>query len=185
MRGQKSKMKQMKLGRTIAAEREHVESESERMMARKKVHRRQTTSVLMVILMLAILGLIGYLGMKEMVEKEVIETTPQDIKQQVKAQIVDEDNRGQISMRTMNYILQLEGDLRDLGYEVTKVTLPTGKSRELYIDIAGVGAFFKVNTDRESALVAEDVSRMVKYLKEKNLQPKYVDVRVEGKAYYQ
>lgn len=175
----------MRLGRTIAAEREHVESESERMMARKKVHRRQTTSVLMVVLMLVILGLIGYLGMKEMVTPSVEEVTVQDVKNQIKAQIVDEDNRGQISMRTLNYIRQLEGDLKDLGLEVTKVTLPTGKSRELYVDLATVGAYFKVNTDRDTALTAEDIERMVRYLKERNLQPKYVDVRIEGKAYFE
>lgn len=35
MRGQKKKMQGMKLGRTIAAERERAESDSERMLARK------------------------------------------------------------------------------------------------------------------------------------------------------
>lgn len=183
MRGRREKMKQMRLGQTIAAEREPAESDSERMQARKKVHRRQTTSVVMVLLMFTTLGLIAYLSMKEMVQPDRGKDTS-DTQAAVQAQIIDEDARGQISGRIMKYIAQLEADLKDLGYTVTKVTLPTGKSRELYVDLDGATNFYKVNVDRETALVAEDIDRMARYLQEKDLHPEYVDVRVEGKAYY-
>lgn len=66
MRGQKSQMKGMKAGQTIAAERERAESDSERMQARKKQHRRRATSVIVGALMMGILGLATYLGMKEL-----------------------------------------------------------------------------------------------------------------------
>lgn len=183
MRGRKTISNQVRMGRTIVGEREYAESESERMQARKKVHRRRTTSVIIVFLMMVALGLMGYIGMKEMV-KPVTETEPQVTPADVQAQIVDEDARGRISSRMMRYIAQLEGDLKDLGYTLKKVTLPTGKSRELYLDVEGSATFYKVNTDRETALVAEDIDRMARYLKVQNLTPEYVDVRIEGKAYY-
>ena len=82
------------------------------------------------------------------------------------------------------YIIQLEEDFRALGYTVTKVILPVNTSRELYVDLAGETTYFKVSMDRGAAVTAEDVERMLRYLKERELAPEYVDVRVEGKAYY-
>lgn len=179
-----SKMKQMRLGQTIVAERERAESESARMQARKKAHRRQTTSILIVALMLAILGLAFYLGMKEIwaPEDATVLETQQTYK--IQAEVVDEDHHNQISTRVQKYIAELEQDLRSLGMRVTKVVLPTGKSRELYVDIDGMEAYFKVNIDRGTAVTAEDIQRMARYLSEQDLHPSYVDVRLEGKAYY-
>lgn len=64
MRGQ-NKMKRMRAGQTIVAERERAESESERMQARKKAHRKKTTSVVMALLVMAIIGLVCYIAIKE------------------------------------------------------------------------------------------------------------------------
>ncbi len=179
----KSKRTRMRLGQTIVAEREHVESESERMLARKKAHRRQTTSILIVTLMLLILGLAFYLGMKELAITPEI-TDENTASYQIRAEVVDEDRRGQISSRVRAYIADLEQDLRDLGLTVIKVTLPTGASRALYVDIEGQEAYYKVDIDRDAATTAEDIERMSRYLAEKDLHPEYVDVRVEGRAYY-
>ncbi len=180
----KSKMKRMRAGQTIVAERERVESESERMQARKKVHRRQTTSILVVALMLLILGLAFYLGMKELAIGPVTNVENVTESYQVKAEIVDEDRRGQISSRVQAYIADLEQDLQALGLTVKKVTLPTGMIRALYVDIEGQEAYYKVDIDRSAAVTAEDIERMTRYLAEKDLHPEYVDVRIEGKAYY-
>lgn len=179
-----SKMKQMRLGQTIVAERERAESESARMQARKKAHRRQMTSILIVALMLAILGLAFYLGMKEIWAPAEVANLGTKNAYQIKAEVVDEDHRNQISTRVQKYIAELEQDLQSLGMKVTKVVLPTGKSRELYVDIEGVEAYFKVNIDRGTAVSAEDIGRMARYLGEQDLHPSYVDVRIEGKAYY-
>lgn len=177
----KSKMKSMRLGQTIVAEREYAESESERMQAQRKVRRRRVHGVMTLLLMMAVLGLVSYLVVKETLGKEeVIEET----EYKIVAQIIDEDNRGQISMRVKSYIAQLEQDFQDAGYRVAKVTLPTGMSRELYIDLEGREEYYKVNTDRGSAVTVEDVERMMRYLDEHDLHPEYVDVRVEGRAYY-
>lgn len=183
MRGH-SKMKRMNRGQTIVAEREYAESESERMQARKKLHRKRMRSVVVVALLLVILVLLLYMTGKGYVKEMSPIKSTNEVEYEVKAKIIDEDNRGQISTRMRTYIAQLERDLHDLGYTVTQVVLPTGTSRELYVDLEGQKTYLKVNLDRGTAVTAEDADRVLKYLKERDLQPTYVDVRVEGKAYY-
>lgn len=186
MRGQKEVTKQMRRGRTIVAEREQAESESERMQARRRTRRKKNTAAVIVLLMGAVLALSAYLGIEQLSKKRnegLLGGRSDDVR--IEAQVVDEDNRGQISTRVREYIAQLEGDFRDLGYVVSKVTLPTGASREIYVDIDGwEGMFIKVNIDRETAVSAEDAARMLRYLAEHDLHPGYVDVRVVGRAYY-
>lgn len=182
----KRQSKELRKGRTIAAEREPVETESERMQARRKVHRRKTSALVIVLLLAMILGLGAYLGMEELSrEREAIRGEQEKEEVKIQAQIVDEDNRGEISRRVREYIAQLEGDFRDLGFRVKKVTLPKGMSRELFVDLEGKdGLYFKVSIDRETAVSAEDAVRMLTYLEEHDLHPGYVDVRLAEKAYY-
>ena len=182
-RERRGELPQMKLGQTIVAERERVESDSERMRARKAQRRKRGAAVVTGVLMVVILGVLLWLGARQLLDQ------PQDLAEvaetyEIQAEIVDEDNTGRISERVRGYIGQLEQDLADLGYKVTRVTLPTGTSRELYVDLEGVEWFFKVTTDRDAAMTAEDMERMVRYLRERDLKPAYVDVRVEGKAFY-
>ena len=182
-RERRGELPQMKLGQTIVAERERVESDSERMRARKAQRRKRGAAVVTGVLMVVILGVLLWLGARQLLDQ------PQDLAEvaetyEIQAEIVDEDNTGRISERVRGYIGQLEQDLTDLGYKVTRVTLPTGTSRELYVDLEGVEWFFKVTTDRDAAMTAEDMERMVRYLRQRDLKPAYVDVRVEGKAFY-
>ena len=182
-RERRGELPQMKLGQTIVAERERVESDSERMRARKAQRRKRGAAVVTGVLMVVILGVLLWLGARQLLDQ------PQDLAEvaemyEIQAEIVDEDNTGRISERVRGYIGQLEQDLADLGYKVTRATLPTGTSRELYVDLEGVEWFFKVTTDRDAAMTAEDMERMVRYLRERDLKPAYVDVRVEGKAFY-
>lgn len=186
-RERKRQAKELRRGRTIAAEREPAETESERIQARRKVHRRKTSALITVLLMAMVLGLGGYLGMEELSREQraLEEENSEKQKVQIIAQVVDEDNRGEISRRVQEYIAQLEGDFRDLGYTVTKVTLPKGLSRELFVDLEGKeGMYFKVNIDRGTAVSVEDAVRMIRYLDEHDIHPGYVDIRVAGRAYY-
>lgn len=183
MRGHQ-KTKQLKRGQTIVAERERAEADSERIQEHQRTKRKHTTSVVTAALLLAALGLLAYTAGKNMVaeyEQSTKNPTPEYV---IKAEIVDEDNRGKISARIKDYIAQLEQDLADLGYSVTQVTLPTGTSRELYVDLDGEETYYKVNIDRGSAVTAEDIDRTLRYLHTNDLHPAYADVRVEGKAYF-
>lgn len=180
----KSSMKGMRLGQTIVAEREYAESDSERMQARRKAHRKQRTSVVIVALMLVVLGLMAYLGVKEMQKDYAGDGVGRAETEPVTAEIVDEDGREQITARVREYVGQLEKNLREQGYTVTRVVLPTGMSRALYVDLEGRTGYLKVNIDRGAGVTAEDAVRMLKYVDESGLTPEYIDVRVEGKAYY-
>lgn len=181
-RNRSAELPRMKLGQTIVAERERVQSESERMQMRKVQRRKRWTAVLAGVLMVAILGVLLLMGVRQLMTPPVEEAA--ETEYQIQAEIVDEDNTGRISERVRSYIEQLEQDVADLGYKVTRVTLPTGTSRDLYVDLEGVEWFFKVTVDRDAAVTAEDMERMVRYLRERDLKPGYVDVRVEGKAFY-
>ena len=175
----------MKRGQTIVAEREKVETSSERMYARKKSKHKRTFAVIVVVLILAVLVAAAITAWRKLmpVEPTKIETIPVT----PQAMIIDEasNDNSNVTTRLKEYVANLETDLKDANYKVNRVTLPTGKSREIYVDIEGRSYFFKVNTDRGAGVTAEDITRMIKYLDEKNIKPsKYVDVRVEGKAFY-
>ena len=60
MRGQSKNGEQMRRGRTIVAERERAESESERMQARRQAHRKKKRSMLVGVLFLVVIGLSAY-----------------------------------------------------------------------------------------------------------------------------
>lgn len=183
MRGQE-RAQGVKRGQTIVAERERAEADSERMLARKQLRRKRGWAVVIAGLMMAILGLLAYSGAKELMGFGEGNDGDAAAAQEITAEVIDESGRGQISMRMKEYIVQLEEDFRELGYMVTKVVLPIGTSRELYVDLAGETTYFKVSMERGAAVTAEDAVRMLRYLRERELTPEYVDVRVEGKAYY-
>lgn len=184
MRGQKKTGVRLKRGQTIVAERERAESESERIQEHQRTKRKHTMSVVIGVLVLVVLGLLAYLTGKNLFEEYDQSVNAPVAEYEIKAQIVDEDRRGQVSKRVREYIALLEQDFRDAGYTVTQVILPTGMSRELYVDLQGMETYFKVNIDRDVAVTVEDAVRMIKYLQEKDIKPVYVDVRIEGKAYY-
>lgn len=175
----------MKRGQTIVAEREKVETASERMHARQKTKHKRTFAIIVVLLILAALVIAAIIAWRKLIPNEPtkIEATPVT----PQAMIVDEasGNNSNITTRLKEYVANLETDLKDSGYKVARVTLPAGKSREIYVDVEGRPYYFKVNTDRGAGVTAEDISRMIKYLDGKDIKPsKYVDVRVEGKAFY-
>ena len=113
----REKLPQMKLGQTIVAERERVESESERMRARKAQRRKRRTAVLAGVLMVGVLGVLGWMGVRQLLESSAEDgETGAGSEYQIQAEIVDEDNTGRISERVRSYIEQLEQDVADLGY---------------------------------------------------------------------
>lgn len=187
MRGRKERSQGVKRGMTIVAERERAESESERMQARRQVRRKKKMSMLMGVLFLAVIGLSAYLGFRElegrreaaMMESEKTERI------EITVPVVDEDRRGQVSERVRSYIAELEREFARKGYTVERVTLPTGMIRAVYVDLEGREMFLKMNTDRGVEASVSDVEKILKYLDERDIHPaEYVDVRLEGKAYY-
>lgn len=98
--------------------------------------------------------------------------------------IVDENVGNNLSERAKLFVARLEKDAKDYNLEIDHVVLPYQKARELDIYLKDRGEYYKMTTERGSAVQMEDAERMIRYLDEKGLHPSYVDLRVEGKAYY-
>lgn len=170
-------------------EKNNEKQESERERVRKQERKQGTFSAIFGIVLILILCVLGYLFVHEIVkvidEKKAANAETEEVVELIpEMKIVDDNHSEQISSRVKEYLYFLEGDLKDLGFTPLRAVLPAGKMREFDIDIEGVTPYFKVTIDRDAAVTAEDISRMIKYLKENNLEPTYVDVRVDEKAFY-
>ena len=98
--------------------------------------------------------------------------------------IVDENVGQNISTRVKTFVARLEADAKDYGLAVDHVTLPFQKAREILVYFVGRNEYYKMTTERGSTVQIEDAERMMRYLDGKSIAPEYVDLRVEGKAYY-
>ncbi|MBQ2660315.1 hypothetical protein IJF86_02785 [Candidatus Saccharibacteria bacterium] len=169
-------------------EREEKSLDTERERVRKRAKRKKIFSAIVAVVLGVVLCVLLGVLVKNLAEladqKTKIAVSEEKIEPTVN--VIDENGNGGISGRMKEYIAQLESDLKDLGYEMVKAVLPMGKMREIDIDIAGVAPYFKVNVERGAAVSAEDIVRMIKYLSGQGMleQVTYVDVRVEGKAFY-
>ena len=195
----------MRVGRTISEERERIESESDRLAARELKKQREAVQTAILVVSVVALVILGVISAKNFFAKtrEVDGSATSGKAYAPSVEVIDESG-AKLSKKMSEYIGMAEEDFRELGYTVTRVAIPAGMMREVDVyvrksddgngeggaaaeDAAGNGElpyYFKLNIDRGSAVSAEDAVRMVRYLEERNLTPAYVDVRVEGKAFY-
>lgn len=161
--------------------RDFEELGEERAELHRQTKRRHFTSVLVAMLMVAIMGLIAYTSARGAVE-EARRMPEQKMEYHLQAELVDETGHGQISGRMREFIGQVEQDFREAGYTVSRVTLPVQTSREILVDLEGRKEYIKMTMDRGAAVGVEDAVRVINYLGEKEVE--YIDVRLEGKAYF-
>ena len=98
--------------------------------------------------------------------------------------VIDENAGNNVSARVKEFVVNLESDLAAKDISIDRVVLPAQKAREIRVFIKERGEYYKMSLDRGSAVQAEDLARMRKYLEEKGIEPGYVDLRVEGHAFY-
>lgn len=186
-----NKHSRIKSGRTIGERRERPETSNERQEARKKVKKRQTfrvgfTIVLFLVVAVAVIILV-VIFLKNRATNEA-ETAPTVVVKTYKPtiEIVDENvGAGGITTRMSEYIGQLEADLRDLNFTPVKAVIPAGSIREVDIYLDTYTGFIKATIDRGTGVTAEDTSRMLRYLEERGINEfQYIDVRIDGKAYW-
>ena len=185
-----NKHSRIKSGRTIASTRERPETTSERLEAKRKVKKRQTfrvgfTVVLFMAVAITVIILIAVF-LKNRAENEA-ETTPTTVVKTYKPtiEIINENTTSGITNRMSEYIGQLEADLRDLSITPVKAVVPAGAIREVDVYLDGYTGFVKTTIDRGSGVTAEDTERMLRYLKEQGIGDfQYIDVRIDGKAYW-
>lgn len=178
-------------GRTIGARREHLETANERAAARKKDKRKSAFRLFITMVCFLILaGLIYtlYSSFTKQSERDaslgasvlpVVEPT---------IEIIDEDasaTGGKITSRMKEYIARAEESFKEKGYQPQKAVIPSTGVREVRIFLDGHEGFIKMIIDRNPAVSVEDADRMIRYLSERGVEEyKYIDVRIDGKAYW-
>ena len=166
---------------------ENPMKDSERDRVRKSVKKRKILSGIFVVVLVGMIVVLSVIGVKNLVEIAKKDNAVKDYKENymIKAEIIDENGGKQFSSRVKDYVGLIERDLSDLGFVLAKVILPQGKARELDLYLEGRTIYFKVNIDRGAAESAEDMIRTLKYIEGNGVGVNnYVDVRVEGKAFY-
>ncbi|MBP5634355.1 hypothetical protein J6X09_01525 [Candidatus Saccharibacteria bacterium] len=98
--------------------------------------------------------------------------------------IVDENAGQNVSQRAKTFVARLEADAKDFNLEIDHVVLPFQMAREVLVYFKGRTEYYKMTLERGSTVQIEDASRMMVYLDGKEKKVEYVDLRVEGKAYY-
>ena len=171
-------------GRTIAGDsRRNHELELKRLEERKKRSRKMW--ILGVGISLIVILLLFWLvwGIKIMIEQWQASQQEEEVLTAT-VQILDENKGTEVSTRVNEFVARLENDVKDYGLVVDHVVLPFQKAREIDVYLVGRTEYYKMSLDRGSAVQAEDAWRMTRYLDEKGITSSYVDLRVEGKAYY-
>ena len=185
-----NKHSHIKSGRTIGSSRERLETANERLAARAKVKKRQNLRIVItVVSFLAIIAAAIFFVTKFLQQREAneAETAPTVVVKTYKPtiEIVDENNAGGITTRMSEYIGQIEADFRDAGLTPIKAVVPVGAIREVDFYLDGISGFIKTTIDRGTAVTVEDASRMLRYLAGQGVgEFTYIDVRIDGKAYW-
>lgn len=175
-----------RIGRTLAGDAKKT-LEAKRARANDQRKRKIKTAVVVSVACIAALSVLFFairMTLKQKAERELAIMEAQSFVKEPTVVIVDENAGNNVSQRVKDFVYDLEGDLAPYGLAIDHVSLPLQKARELRIFIINRGEYYKMSLDRGSAVQAEDLSRMVKYLDDNGIAPEYVDLRVSGKAYY-
>ena len=88
------------------------------------------------------------------------------------------------SKRFLAFVGRVVSLAKDSGYTVVQAALPPNTTRELELHLKEVGYYVKLSIDRPAGEQVEDMANAVKYFVNSGKSPKYIDVRVGGKAFY-
>ena len=94
------------------------------------------------------------------------------------------NNQVVASNQFLGFIGKVVGAVRRHQLTVQKITLPAGTTRQIYVWFTGVEYPVKFSVDRSAGLQSEDAARAIRYLAQHHITPKYLDVRVSGRAAY-
>lgn len=174
----------MKLGRTRVIKK--AESTSARRRVSRHLRWRKIVAILVVGVVIVSLVALSALTVKEWLgrRRRDVAVKVEKIQPTAAVEIVDETGSMEISEKVKTYIGQIERDLADLGYTLIKVVLPANLTREIDLYLEDRSGYIKASLDRGTAVTAEDIDRMLKYLDNNGFGFEYLDVRIERKAYY-
>ena len=180
----------LKIGRTISEKRERLETANERFAARKKDKIKKNLRIILTVvgfiaLILALVGLyFSFRGAKtHLAELNSSVSTPTP-----NIEIIDENSYitgGHLTGRMLEFITQTSNSLREFGLTPVKAVIPVNSIREVDFYLDDYTGFIKTTIDRGAGVTAEDAERLLRYLKEKGTTDfSYIDVRLDGKAYW-
>lgn len=169
----------------VGAQHKNRSIELERIAERKKNRRKKVVVFGIFGIFLLLVGIFfANLISNGLAEQKKVEENLNIAKKEPSVAILDENSGTTVSERVKDFVLKLESDFKDVGQELDHVVLPFRMTREVDIYLKGRSEYYKLSVDRDSAVQAEDVSRMLNYVDKNSIKAVYVDVRVEGKAYY-
>ena len=175
------------VGRTIAGASHRSHSMTmERQALRKK---RKWRAIAFSFLILALMAAITLIVVSAVTEIERVRNEENAVRERQAitptVPVIDENaGGGELSSRTREFIVHLESDAKDYGFEIDHNVVPFQKARQLFVFVKEREEYYKVSLDRSSAMQAEDMGRMMSFLDENGVKCSYVDLRVEGRAYY-
>jgi len=88
------------------------------------------------------------------------------------------------STRFLSFVGKLVSQTQGRGYAITEARLPLGTTREVAVKVKDINYEFRLSIDRGAGEQAEDMARVISYLASRSVTPGYVDLRVEGRAFY-
>jgi hypothetical protein len=88
------------------------------------------------------------------------------------------------SNRFLGFVGRAVALAKQQGFVVQQVIIPAGTTRQVELQLKGVGYPIKLSIDRGVGEQVEDMKRAVQWLKSHGQSPKYLDVRVSGEAFY-
>ncbi len=174
-------------GQTIAGKREKPESDSERARAKKYYQKKKLIATGVVVILGGILVWMSLRAGAEFIKIISRQEEVEEVEINPTIEVIDEATgvTAKMSARMREFIANLETELRERGLTVTQARIPVGRLREVDLSLAEFTGTFKVSLDRGIGVTAEDIERMIKYLRERGIETvEYVDVRVERKAYW-
>jgi len=89
-----------------------------------------------------------------------------------------------MSNRFMSYVGQVIGHSETQGLAVSTIEIPEGMTRQIEVRLEGVEYPFKFSSDREAGESVDDMVKVIKWMRDRNLTPEYADVRVGGRVFY-
>ena len=188
VRRKENKNSTWKSGRTIGERREKMETASERAAAHKKNEKRRKNRIIFTILGFAAASIVVVWAVRFFATNQELEGYSPVVEVPVAPtiQVVDEGaSSNGITSRMKEYIAEVESDLREYGYTPAKAVIPKSGVREVDFYLDEHPGFIKFIIDRPAGVSAEDADRMIRYLTEQGISEySYIDVRIDGKAYW-
>ena len=183
-RRRKNQDERFRVGRAMAGDAfRDRELKQERLQAAKRRQRKNIATVIGAVVLLGVVLIVAINFITSVIAEREAALAPAPVREPTVA-IVDENVGENVSDRVKQFVVRLEDDIKLEGLEIDRVVLPYQKVRQIDVYIKNRKEYYKLSVDRSSAVQAEDLGRMLRYLDDKKISCSYVDLRVEGKAYY-